>query len=997
MFTASAIRSDTPPSVGPARRGILLAACLTACLGGPARADTGDSVHFMLRAPQLSMALIQLSQQSGLAIVFSDRLIRDLPAPEIVGTLRVDEAMDELLAGTGLDWKLVNDDIIAVYESGCAPGAPSCIAPDEVAARFPVYVPGIEETYVYGTRVTGSRIRRAGYSSGAPVDTIASPDIELSGAQSLGELLKFVPAVSGNALSTAIANGGDGTATVTLRGLPASNTLVLINGRRVANDGLAGDSVDLNSIPPVAVERIEILKDGASAIYGSDAIAGVVNVIMKRDFHGFLAEGYYGQAEAGDLETSTFTLQYGTGIPDGSFFISASRYEQDPIYSRDRAISSSADTRRLGGTDQRSSATPDARVTLPDGQTLIARAGGYRPATNEDLFNYQAFTTAVVPMERISVYTNASYDFNELVTGFVELSYLETDARAVLAPTPVFTAFEQEPLPVAADNIYNDFDVELLDVRRRLVELPERQQRNESEVSRLSMVLEGLLGAWNWDVAYNWSRSEASELTSSIVNADRLRRGIGPAGSCLGPQTDGCVPVNLLGTAGSLTDEQARYIMAAGEVSGYSKLASLSWNFSRAFDFSTAGRADLAMGMEHRRESTTKRPSALLAGASTIGATNFEATTGERNITELYLETVLPLWKSASGFSSFDVEAALRYSDYNDFGDTTNPKIALRWRPTPSLLIRANFAEGFRAPSLNELYEGKTEEQAFLDDPCTQPANVGTLPGCQQLADGTRNQFLTIEGGNPELEPESSESYSLGAVWTPAALQGLKFSADYFLIDQRDVVSSSAQFIVNQNARFGQFPSRVQRDGAGNLSLVSANNVNIGSRRVSGADFGLSWHNPQRQWGQLSLTGSATWIAEYLARLDASGPELDLAGTFRDEASEGLGGIPGWKAQLGLRWQRKRWRGSYQLHYVGSMEEIIPGTRRTRSIDDWLVHDVQVNYTLDVLKGLRLTLGIDNLLDEEAPLAASAFNDNIDGRTHELKGRFWYTRLSQRF
>lgn len=956
---------------------------------------TTAPIQYNIEAPQLASALIQLSQQSGLSVVFSDQVVRELPAPEVVGTVKTSEALDTLLLGTNLGWELVDDRVIAVFALDCA-AALGCPSPREMLDQYPIYVPGLEQTYVYGTHVTGSRIRRPGYSGGAPVDILSSPDIELSGAQTLGELLKFVPAVSGNATSTAISNGGDGTATVTLRGLPASNTLVLINGRRVANDGLAGESVDLNSIPPAAVERIEILKDGASAIYGSDAIAGVVNVIMKRDFYGFLAEAYYGQAEQGDLETSTQTLQYGTGLPEGSFFISASLYNQEPLYSRDRDVSASADTRPLGGTDQRSSATPNARVTLPGGPTLIADGAGYRQAGDEDLFNYQDYTTAVVPLERRSLYSNASYDFNESITGFVELSYLETEAASTLAPTPVFTAFEQSDLAVAADNLYNPFGVELVDVRRRLLEFPERRQRNESEVTRFSAVVEGLFADWNWDVAYNWSRSEATEVTTSIVNADRLARAIGPADNCLGLAIDGCIAVDLVGASGSITPEQARYISTTGKVSGYSKLYGTAMNFSRALAGMPAGRTDLAFGVEYRREATSKKPSALLASTSTIGATNFEATGGDRNVMELYLETIVPLWKSADGLRSLDVEAALRMSDYSDFGTTTNPKLALRWQATPSILLRGNYAQGFRAPSLNELYEGNTEEQAFINDPCTQVVNVDTLPGCSRQADPTRNQFLVLKGGNADLKSETSDSYSLGIVLTPVEIPGLAFSMDYFSVEQEDVVSSSSQFIVNQNAFTGAFEDRVARDELGNLTLVTASNLNIGQREVRGMDLAFTWHLPGRRWGQLTISGSGSWIWEYLARLDLTAPELDLAGTFRDEASEGLGGIPEWKSQLGMRWQRERWSASYQLHYISEMKEVIPGSRQTRDIDGWLVHDLQLNYKFNIFNGLKFTLGVDNLFDEEAPLATSAFNDNIDGRSHELKGRYWYTRISQR-
>ena len=189
-------------------------------------------------------------------------------------------------------------------------------------------------------------------------------------------------------------------------------------------------------------------------------------------------------------------------------------------------------------------------------------------------------------------------------------------------------------------------------------------------------------------------------------------------------------------------------------------------------------------------EATSKRPDALLASVGTIGGTNFQPTRGDRRISELYAETILPVWKSDDGFSSMVLEAAIRYSDYSDFGDSTTPKLGMRLQLGPAVLLRATFAEGFRAPSLNELYEGNAEDQSFINDPCTQAANVDRLPGCSQQADPTRTQFLTITGGNPDLEAETSDSFSAGIVWTPVFLTGLSLSADYFRIEQNDVVSS---------------------------------------------------------------------------------------------------------------------------------------------------------------------------------------------------------------
>ena len=982
------------------RSWLLLLIATVSCWSPQTFATIDDSSVFDIEAGHLSAALIEFSRQSGLYIVFSDKLTRHLQVDAVVGRQTNKDALETLLDRSGLDWEAVDDHIIAVFEASCADNRSNprdCPGATATLAKYPVYTPGIEETYIYGNRTTGSRIRRSDYLGAAPVEVISAPDIESSGAQTLGEILKFVPAVAGNAISTAISNGGDGTATVTLRGLPASNTLVLINGRRVASDGLAGEAVDLNSIPPAAVERIEILKDGASAVYGSDAIAGVVNVIMKRDFRGFLAETFYGEASRGDLTTQTHTVQYGSALPNGSFFLSASAYNQDPIFSRDRSVSRTADTRFRGGTDQRSSATPASRIVLADGTALIATNNGYRAATDDDLFNYQAFTSAVVPLDRNSIYSNVSYDFSEQITATIDASYVKTESKATLAPTPVFTGFEREPIPVDTSNPYNTFGETLLDVRRRLVEFPVRSQRNESEVTRFAASLEGLFDDWNWELAYNWSRSEANEALTSIVNADRLRQALGPVSNCQGADIDGCIPVNLLGTPGTITDDQIDYIRTKGEVSGYSTLSSLSANASNAVLNLPYGRGNLAFGFEYRHEATSKRPDELIANTGTIGGNNFKLTRGDRDIIEFFSEVTFPAWRSSSNSLGLDVEAALRYSDYSDFGNNTAPKLGMVFRLGNAVLLRTTYARGFRAPSLNELYEGLAEDQSFISDPCTVAQNVGILPGCVVQADPTRNQFLTEKGGNSELDAEQSESYGAGIVWTPTAIGGLTLTTDLFQIEQTDVVSSSAQFIVSQNARSGAFSDHVQRDTAGNLVLVTANNINVGRRKVRGADFTARYIVPDSRWGKFILASSVTYIDEYLARLDASSQEVDFAGTFRDEASEGLGGIPQWKGQANLRWIRKRWQAGYEIHFIDSMQELRPGTKRTRDIDNWTVHDLQASYNFDFLQGLRWTLGIDNVLDESAPLATSAFNDNIDGRSHELRGRYWYTKLSQRF
>lgn len=970
-------------------------ALLLWCL--PVTAFGQAEYFFELRPQPLSQSLIQFSHQSGLAIVFPDPVTRGMQAPEVQGEMTADEALERLLTGTELAWQLIDNRIIAVYDGSCR-NTDTCPDPNELLVRHPLYVPGIEELYVYGNRVTGSRIARSHLQGVAPVDVLSSPDIELSGAQTLGELLRYVPAVSGNATSTAISNGGDGTATVTLRGLPASSTLVLINGRRIANDGLAGESVDLNSIAPAAVERIEILKDGASAIYGSDAIAGVVNIIMKKDFYGFLAEHFYGTSQEGDGETETTTIQYGTGFKHGSLFLSASHFDQQEISARDRKVSRSADGRSRGGADLRSSATPTARVTLPGGETVIrdAESGQYRAVGPDDLFNFPDFTSSLVPSERDYFYANISYDITELITASVEGSYTDTSAEAQLAPTPVFTAFEQDPITVAADNIYNPFGVEIEDLRRRIIELPSRRQQNKSDVTRISTVLEGLHQGWSWELYHSYSRSKAKESLSDLVNADNLRRGVGPAANCQGPALDDCVPIDLFGPPGSIDPQQLEFLRVPGKVKGESELKIFSLTATRELWELPSGAIDFAFGLEYRDESTEKKPSDLIANLGTIGGTNFEANDGDREVREIYAESVLPVWKNEAGGTQFDLELALRWSDYSDFGTTSNPKVGLRLQLNPNWLLRASYGEGFRAPTLNELFQGASEDQAFISDPCTLPQNVGVLPGCDLLADASRNQFLTVTGGNPRLDEEKAESIGLGVVWTPDYLPGLSLSLDYFDIDTENVIDTSAQFIVNQNAATGRFADRVSRDDMGNLTLVTATNLNVGERRVKGLDLALGYLLPNRDWGQWSAALNVSYIDEYSIQLDEGSETVDLAGSFIDPASEGLGGIPEWKGNLGIQWARQRWRGSYDVHFVSELNEDVPSSNRHRNIDSWVVQDVQLSYLFNILNGLRLSMGVDNLFDKNAPFSASAFNDNIDARTHDLRGRFWYAKVSQR-
>jgi iron complex outermembrane receptor protein len=974
-------------------------------LGTAALADAGAAVNFAVPATTLPAALIELARQADLSLVFATASVPRRATPAITGMLSPREALSRLLEGSGLVPAYLADRVVSIGPA-CASATDCAVTgPAGSAAGGEVDSREIEQIIVRERLRTGSHINHSRYLGAAPVSVLSAPEIEASGAQSLGELLRGLPVVIGNQTSTAVSNGGDGTATVTLRGLPASNTLVLVNGHRASHGGLAGDAFDLNTVAPATVERIEILKEGASAVYGSDAIAGVVNIILKRDFDGVQVGTHYGETGHGDRGTRATSLLAGNVFTRGSLLFSATVYEQDEVWSRDRAVSRNADGRARGGADLRSSATPAARIEL-DGQALsLGRSnGGYLPgsspgdfvpAGDEDLYNFREHTSALVPSERTNLYGSARYELGERSTLIAELAHARNESEATLAPTPVFTAFESLPLTIAAQNAYNPFGVDILDLRKRVLELGPREQDNSSHTTRAVLGLEGMTGrSWEWNASWSWSRTESEESLHGLIDGDRLQRGLGSAAAC--SAASGCVPVNLFGPPGAIDPLQAAYLRTETGASGYSRLNALEASISGPVAALAAGEVVLAAGSTWREEATGSR-GARSNPLHALGGEDIAAASGERRVGEAWGELLVPLFGDEGGDHRVDMELAARLSHYSDFGNTTNGKAGLRYRVLRDVLLRGTWSQGFRAPSLLDLYQRSEQSQAFLNDPCAVPDNVGVLPGCALPGDPTRTQYLTLVGGNEELEPEQSSSFTAGVVWTPADMAGLMVSVDGFSIEQHDVIDASAQYILDHNAQHLAYAGRVQRDATGNLQRVVATNINVGERRLSGVDFDLRYRLRALPVGRFSVSLESSWIHEYLEQPDPAAPRTDIVGTFADEASGGTGAIPEWKSRLSLAWSHARWQASYRVYHVSELEEVVPNTTRRRHIDSWLVHDLQVGRDFDLLEGLRVRLGIDNVFDREAPFAASAFNDNVDGRTHDLRGRYWYAMLTQEF
>lgn len=963
--------------------------------GSPARAIVTDIYSVELPPGKLHSSLIALGQQTQSSIVFPSSMRNDQDAPEVVGRYSILQVLDLLIENRDIEYRIVGPQTVVVLPR-CETGW-NCAAMHEDLQRSKKQYPIIEELIVRGRPVTGSRFKQIDSNAFTPTDIITATEIRLSGAQTLSQLLRFTPEVAGNSASTAVSNGGNGTASVTLRGLPDTNTLVLINGLRSAPNAIDGSAVDLNSIPLAAVDRIEILKDSGSSIYGSDAIAGVVNVILRKSFEGVLLNHYYGVSDAGDNHTRRFDILAGGNIAGVELLAMASRYDQAGIFSRDRAISQSADGRSRGGIDQRSSATPNGRIlvddsilVLKDGLETGADQSDFRQATSEDLFNYPAYTSSLVPAERDSFYLWGSLLGLESVESTFELGYVKNITNNSFAPAPIFTAFEEIPLTISADNQFNPFGVDITDARIRLMGLGPRVQSNQSETFRANTRLMGTLRDGEWQVSLNWSENRAEEQWQNLVDAQNLALGLDSSSACAA--VDGCVPLNFFGSTEAFSPAQLDYIRSAALNRGVSRLASLNIDLSQVIQVSALENIEFATGLEMRRETFVTETDPRVENNQVIGG-EFGSSRGDRSSSELYMETLIPLIPGQNSIAETVLEAniSLRATTYSDFGSEANPKLALRYRPNSDLMVRGSISQGFRAPSLFELNQSDSISQAFLVDPCSNSENVGVLPGCQVQTDPLRVQYLTVTGGNSQLQPETSKNLSMGFVYRPPGLRNFSFGMDAYRIEIDNVIGASGQFFLDQNAADLSFADRVVRDENGEVTRIVANNENLGVRRISGLDADISWRLFIARWGSLGIDFSGSHIHSYQLQPSPTAEREELAGTFADEAAEGAGSLPKWKTRLNLFWQFGRWEVALSSFRVSSVSEEVNNSRRNSGA--WSREDAQLSYHFNSGESL-VTLGVDNILNEPPPFMASAFNDNFDSRTYESTGRFFYARFS---
>lgn len=922
--------------------------------------------------------------------------------------------------------------------------------------------------------VTGSRIRQASIETANPVIMMTREQIQKQGFTSVGDIVQNItasgsPAISrANALSSGEEVGGQ---YVDLRNLGPERTLVLLDGKRlgISSNGYS----DLASIPTSAVERIEVLTDGASATYGSDAIAGVINIITRKNFDGLEASAYVGQYGEGDGEVQQYNFLVGSTGERSSVTLGLEYSKEEPVYARDRDFAAypGGPFHRFPteeeGANGWSGNTDKGRIITSTGQWVLnpgadpSSLANYHPygdGENFDLVNPNQQMFLRTGIERRSLFANGSFDFTDSIRLNADALYTHRETLQQIAGYPFGSTSSNDGVRNiwSADNVYNPFGEDAQFIRRTS-EVP-RQTNNEMTTYRFSTTLEGAFDIgdkpWNWDAGYVYNQNKGVQtgtgnlfipnarnaLGASFIDADGVAR-CGTAGAVI----DGCVPWNpALGYgqagAGGLTGNQALqdYLFLPTHDTSETTTHIYSLNLSGTVASLPAGDLNMAVGYEHRKEDARFEPDALKqSGLSTDLAGG--VTAGGYSLDEVYLEFNVPILADMPFAKELSIDVAGRYSDYDTFGDTTNGKFGLKWRPIEDLLVRGTYATGFRAPTLGDLYGGESQTFAFYTDPCD--SSFGAAAGNPSVAarcaaDGVPANFRQIASGgtvaagpnqqadwpflvtsNPDLKPETSKSTTFGFVYSPSFAEGLDVSLDWWKIKIEDVIAAETMtailnrcYVLGITSSCGSFT----RDTVGNIGTAqgeiydaTVTLVNGGYQETAGYDFNVRYRLPETTFGVFTIDWKTSYIDYWEYKRDnetvtpveqKNGWSVDGNAYFRTRSNLGLD----WqKGDFGATWSARYYSGLKEAcayenecsdpNFTSSYTLVSP----TNSTGANTFHDVQFRYNTPW--NATVSVGANNVFDHQGTYLYTSPNSDFGVYGGFDIGRFYYMKYSQRF
>lgn len=937
--------------------------------------------------------------------------------------------------------------------------------------RAAVPVTGLSQKDLDEIIVTGSLIPRTEFQYSSPISLFDATDLKASGVVSIDEFLKDQPSFTGFQYGVSTNNGNTGLKAVDLRGLGVKRTLVLINGRRQVGSFVGGPSeigaVDLNTVPMFMLERVEVLKDGASTTYGSDALSGVVNFITRKNFEGAEISGDIAYAsEDWDAKTVGINAVVGTSTDRGWVMAGAGYSEQRELLQGDRTWAKDAlwpllDTATdrfvptpLGSSNARrirglSTAALDQIESVlgsrPTNYTVDEDTGVVRPFdAAADTYNYAPINAIVTPNETWNIGGSGEFNLVEdasfgSVDFFTEVMYTKRTSAQRLAPDASF-AVDNDFLGtgqwndfVPASNPYNPFgdtpnnpwgvSGEGVRLNRRFEESGGRRFIQEVDTFRIVAGLSGTL-PWDidWSAAYTFADNQETQETKFYHRLDRWRTMVDPA---LCGADDACVAAvgpdgfDPFGPFGSITPSELNYLFATSlkDISK-NRMEDLLLTLNGEFGALEGGAIGWAAGYEARRDSAEYSPDEFSAQGLTTGGAN-SPLSGNVSVNEYFGELRLPLLADRPWVKALNIETAIRYSDFDtEAGSETTYRLGADWAINDEVRLRGVVSTGFRAPNIVELFGGNQTDFPVVEDPCEfynrrpglDPQIVANCIADGFPADwewGFQYQAAFTQLSGATLEPEESNNYTLGVVWTPEFLPNFQASLDYFEIEVDDYID-----VPEYSTLLWQCYAEVDRSTAqscsyfvsglggrdsppGDFGLPDDAEISLqnrGTLRTSGIDFALAYTRDV-SWGPvqlLDLSLAGTWLNEYETEFPGV-PTVDYVGKATEDSV-----FPEWRWNASAAVGADAWRLEYQLRFYGEADDFYrpPTVTDDAKAEDVLYHDLVGSYTWN---NVKINVGIDNFTDEDPPRYHSAFNANTAPGTYDVYGRRFWTGFTLGF
>ena len=987
-----------------------------------------DSTQFDLPSQPLAESLKAVGLQTKVNVLLRPSLVDGRQAPAIKAELTTREALAQLLAGTGLEYQFVNEQTVVIREKGEEVASKSSTSPEfsaETSEASKDKKEGRERPLVLAQAgqnqpqgqsrssasnapseasadkpyeevlVTGTHIR--GIDGPSPVQTYSRRQIEETGAATTAEFFRKLPqnfssAVpeTANFVPTAVNVGNQdfGFANgVNLRGMGADSTLILLNGRRLATSGGSGGAiVDISTIPIAAIDRVEVLTDGASAIYGADAIGGVVNVILRRQFEGGQATARYGNdTKTGNTPEGLYSLMGGFGTGSARLMAGVDYLDKEPLYFADRDLTRSNDKSPFGGRDLRSAfgASPgnvravdnflDAlnratsltnQVAIPAGQDGTGLTiGQFNPAAPANLGpDFQS--AALSPGERRkSAFASGDYWVSDHLRLFAEGLFSDRTLQ-FNSSAPLSTG-----LRVPATNPFNPFGEDVLVSYSFFREFP--RGIPFARMNRAALATLGGGGTfpslprgldWSWELALTTASDKFEGNIAQFTTAN--------ANAALAI-TDPARTLNVFGDQGRNDPDTLASFFRHFVVRGRNRTNTAFLKLDGDLFPMPAGRAKAAIGVEVREEES--------AFLTELTGNRFD---GEREIRAGFAELLLPLVKRGRLLERVDLTVAGRAEEYSDFGEANSPKVGLVIASRRAM-FRGSWGRSFKAPLLREV----TNTGALITTALTDTnAPGGPRPVSVPVLSGA---------GNQRLSPEKAEILSVGGAVNLVASDRTRISAEtyYFDIAFRDRIVNLSSTLIFGLERQGVLPAGVvNRDAAGNLLSLSLSPLNFSRLDVTGVDARLS-ASQKTPFGSVSLLLSGTRYGDYRSQVLPGQPVLDVLGK--------IGWPVKWSANATLGWALHRWTANVALHgsaaYLNDLDPVVPGT--PDRIPGWSTVDVNGGYEIpdgaSPLSGIRIGAGVSNLLDEDPPFVQGLLG--FDPSRTTIRGRSYHLHVSKSF